>query len=109
MSNKAECPACHAYLSGVYDAMEGELAGCPSCGLPGSVLYEISEARKRKADADLTRQLEEALIRAGKAEAELSRIRKLVLPARKAFAEWEAKDPVSGEAWQRAGWDRDDD
>ncbi len=23
MSNKAECPACKAWLSGVYDAMEG--------------------------------------------------------------------------------------
>lgn len=108
MSNKAECPACKAYLSGVYDAMEGEAAGCPSCGLPGSAIAEIYAARKRKADADLTAKLEEALIRAGKAEGELTRLRSRAYKVRQMFAEWEQKDPLSSEAWQRAGWLDDD-
>ena len=53
MSMKAECPACHAYLSGVYDAMEGERSGCPSCGLPGSAIRDVAEAQKSLADEKL--------------------------------------------------------
>ena len=107
MSNKAECPACKAWLSGVYDAMEGVRAGCPSCGLPGSVISEIDAARKRKADADLTAQLEEALLRAGKAEAALAAMRKRAYQARKAFNEWEEQDPLGTDEWQRAAWNWD--
>ncbi|HEV2371004.1 MAG TPA: hypothetical protein VGS19_02445, partial [Streptosporangiaceae bacterium] len=61
MSNKAECPTCKAWLSGVYDAIEGVRAACPSCGLPGNVIRAVEAARKAKADAGLTAQLEEAL------------------------------------------------
>lgn len=104
MSSKAECPACKAYLSGVYDAMEGEAAGCPSCGLPGSAIAEIYAARKRKADADLTAKLEEALIRAGKAEGELSRLRGRLYKVRQVFADWEVRDPLDSEAWRHAEW-----
>jgi hypothetical protein len=94
VSNKAECPACKAW---------------PSCGLPGSAIAEIYAARKRKADADLTAQLEEALIRAGKAEGELARLRRRAYEARKLFADWEQKDPLSSGEWERASWLHDDD
>jgi len=105
MSNKAECPACKAWLSGVYDALEGVREGCPSCGLPGSVIREIDAARKKHADAELTQKLEEALLRAGKAEAALAAIRKRAYQARLAFSEWEKADPLGGDEWQRASWD----
>ena len=80
---KAECPACKAYLSGVWDAMEGRRAACPSCGLPGSVIREVEAARKARADAELTAKLEEALVRAGKAEAEVSILRRHVTAIKK--------------------------
>ena len=107
MSMKAECPACQAWLSGVYDAMEGVREGCPSCGLPGDVMRQIADARKKHADAELARQLEEALLRAGKAEAALRAIRKRAYQARLAFNEWEKEDPVGSDEWRRAyeAWD----
>ena len=107
MSNKAECPACKAWLSGVYDAMEGVRAACPSCGLPGRVLREIEGARKKHADAEVTAKLEEALVRAGKAEAELARLRNQLYPIRRAFADWEREDPFSSGVWQDLPWDDD--
>ena len=75
--------------------------------MPGSVIREIDEARKRKADADLTAQLEEALLRAGKAEAALTAVRKRAYQARKAFNEWEEQDPLGTGEWQRAAYDWD--
>ncbi len=72
---KAECPACHAYLSGVHDAMEGLRAGCPSCGLPGSAIKAVEEAREGRADEKLKAEHADAVVRAGKAEAELATLR----------------------------------
>lgn len=72
---KAECPACKSWTSYVYDALHGEREACNNCGLPGSAMREVEAARKAKADADLTVKLEEALIRAGKAEGELRSLR----------------------------------
>lgn len=102
MSEKATCPACHAHLSGVYDALIGEKPACPSCGLPGDALREIEHARKRHADAELTAQLEAALIRAGKAEAELLKLRVRLRGIRQAFAEWEKEDSVYKPEWDYA-------
>lgn len=84
MSSKRECPACKAYLSGVYDAMEGARAACPSCNLPGSVIREVFAARQAQADAELTAKLEAALVRAGKAEAEAALLREHVRSIKKA-------------------------
>jgi len=87
MSNKAECPACKAWLSGVYDAMEGVRAACPSCGLPGNVIREVEAARKARADAEVTAKLEAALVRAGKAEAEAALLREHLRSIKKAVGE----------------------
>jgi hypothetical protein len=84
MSNKYECPACKAWLSGVYDALEGARAACPSCGLPGNVIREVETARKARADAELTAKLEAALVRAGKAEAEAALLREHLRSIKKA-------------------------
>lgn len=72
---KAECPACKSWTSYVYDALHGEREACDNCGLPGSVMREVEAARKAKADEALTAKLEEALLRAGKAEGELRDLR----------------------------------
>ena len=87
MSNKAECPACKAWLSGVYDAIEGIRAACPSCGLPANVIREVEAARKAKADTELTGKLETALVRAGKAEAEAALLREHLRSIKKAVEE----------------------
>jgi hypothetical protein len=106
---KAECPACKAWLSAVYEAMHGERdGGCPSCGLPGSVMREIEAARKAHADADLTARLEAALVRAGKAEGELARLRGRLYRVRQVFAEWERKEPLDSQEWRSAEFGDDD-
>jgi hypothetical protein len=87
MSNKAECPACKAWLSGVYDAIKGVRAACPSCGLPGNVIREVEAARKAQADADLTEKLEATLVRAGKAEAEAALLREHITAIKNAVAD----------------------
>lgn len=107
---KAECPACKAYLSGVWDALEGERDSCPSRGLDAETMRQVMRARKALADKELTERCEQALIRAGKAEQELARLRARVYSVRAAFAEWEREDPLSSEHWQEASrgvWDDD--
>jgi hypothetical protein len=107
---KAECPACKAYLSGVWDALEGRRDGCPSCGLDAETMQQVMRARKALADKELTERCEQALIRAGRAEKELSRLRARVYAVRAAFADWEREDPLSSERWQGAARGmRDDD
>lgn len=107
---KAECPACKAYLSGVWDALEGERSQCPSCGLDAETMREVMRARKALADKELTERCEQALIRAGKAEKDLRQLRARVYEARALFARWEQDDPLSSEHWQeasRGAWDDD--
>jgi hypothetical protein len=72
---KAECPACKYYSSGVHDAMEGESPGCPNCGLPGTAIKAVEEARKSRADEKLKAEHAEAVVRAGKAELEVATLR----------------------------------
>ena len=98
MSNKAECPACKAYLSGVYDAAEGVRAACPSCNLPGHVIAEVFATRKSLADADLKAKLEAALVRAGKAESEAALLREH-LRAVKAVVDEIPKPPDDEYRW----------
>ena len=103
MSMKAECPACKAYLSGVWDALEGDRDACPSCGLDADTMRAVMDARKKLADKELTGRCEQALIRAGRAEKELRRLRERVYGIRVMFAEWEQDDPLGSEHWQKAG------
>ena len=112
VSEKASCPACNAHLSAIWDILhpdwhDGDKA-CPSCGLPGAVIREVEAARKARADAELTAKLEQALVRAGKAEGELARLRGRLYRVRQVFAEWERKEPLDSEAWQRAEYGDDD-
>jgi hypothetical protein len=107
---KAECPACKAYLSGVWEALEGERSACPSCGLDSETMREVMRARKALADKELAERCEQALIRAGKAERDLARLRARVYTVRAAFADWEREDPLSSGHWQEAAhgtWDDD--
>jgi len=68
------CPACNAHTSSVRIAYLDDQP-CPQCNLPAATAEAILDIRARQADAELTRRYEEALIRAGRAEAELARLR----------------------------------
>lgn len=108
---KAECPACKAYLSGVWDALEGERDSCPSCGLDSDTMRTVLAARKKLADKELTERCEQALIRASRAEADLKKLRARVYSVRAEFADWEREDPLGAEHWRKAAngglWDDD--
>ena len=102
MSNKAECPACKSYLSAVYDAMNGDRdAPCPSCGLPAGVLREVEKIRKFRADAELTAKLEDTLVRAGKAEAEVAKLRDRLYRIGQVFSGWDDWKDTSWEDWSQ--------
>ena len=75
MSNKQECPSCKAWTSAVWDAEHGRCDSCPSCGLSGAIIREVYETRRRQADEELTGRYEQAIVRAGRAEAEVKRLR----------------------------------
>lgn len=81
------CPGCNAHTSGVVTAFE-EGDPCPYCGLPATATAEILDARKRSADAELTKRYEEAVKRAGRLEAENHALRgalnNLLMAARQA-------------------------
>ena len=93
MSSKAECPACKAYLSAIWDAKEYGHPACPSCGLPGTAIAEVYAARRMQADTALTARYEEVVVRAGKAEAERDQLRVQVRAIREAL---EGNEPDDG-------------
>jgi hypothetical protein len=74
MSNKAECPACDSYTSGIYTAFEnGEQ--CPTCGLPAEAAAAVLAARERGASEELVQRAAKAERRAAAAEREAGRLR----------------------------------
>lgn len=74
MSEKEECPGCLSYTSGVYQAVaRGD--PCPYCRLSVTAILEVFAARSSHADTALKLRLEKAIVRAGKAESELERLR----------------------------------
>lgn len=54
---------------------EGREDSCPNCGLPGATIREIAAVREGHASAEVKQQAEAAMLRAGKAEAEASKLR----------------------------------
>jgi len=102
MGNKAECPACKAWTSGVRDAMDGVLGSCPHCGLSGAVIGEIYAAREKLADAELTAKYEAVLVRAGKAEAWVRLLRERLDEVEGAMGGWPRHREMLG-AEEQAG------
>ena len=77
----------------------GNQEACPSCGLPGDALRAVEAAREARANAELTAKLEEALIRAGKAEAEVVKLRGRLYRIGQAFTGWDDWKDASWEDW----------
>jgi hypothetical protein len=78
---KAECPACKSWTSYIYEVLQGERIydgredSCPDCGLPGASIREIAKVRESHASDEVRQQAEAAMLRAGKAEGELAKVR----------------------------------
>jgi hypothetical protein len=69
MSDKLACPGCNTYTSQrLRELAEGK--PCSNCGLSADATAEILAVRRVQADENLKAQLEDALIRLGKAETE---------------------------------------
>lgn len=90
MSEKATCPICGLHSSAVLRAMlgdegYGEKPVCPQCSLSGAAMLEVQAARRRQADAELTRLYTEAVVRADKAESEAETLRAILGQVRQAL------------------------
>lgn len=74
VADKMQCPACLSYTSDIFRAYY-EDEPCPKCGLPASATTAVEVARSTVGDAKLKAQCEEALVRAGKAEVEITQLK----------------------------------
>ena len=100
MSSKYECPACKSYTSAIYDAFEGELQGCPVCGLPGETMREIARVRESHASEALKDQVEGLMVRAGKAEAERDALKVKLDRVKYYFANFDWDGPEGDRGWR---------
>ncbi len=91
MSEKATCPGCSSHTSGVLAAIERD-EPCPYCGLSASSIVEINAIRQSRADEQLRMALEGALLRAGRAEAELARLQSLFWELEAVIERWPKGD-----------------
>lgn len=73
LSDKMDCPACHAYTSDVLRAYhDGE--PCPYCGLPAEAAGHILRIQRSRADETLKAELIQARTDLGKVQAECDRL-----------------------------------
>lgn len=73
VSDKMECPGCGSYSSSTLREFEEE-GRCGMCGLSADSAREILAVREKRGNDQLREQLELALKRAGKAEAERDKL-----------------------------------
>lgn len=74
MSDKTHCPGCGATSSRVHSAvLDGR--PCPNCGLPAGIIEQVNAVQERHGETELTRQWQEAVIRADRAEQEATDLR----------------------------------
>ena len=74
MSDKAECPGCNAYTSGVLaDDVEG--VACRYCGLSAGARAEIRQIRQSRADQAARERIEQLVKELDEAHRELRRLR----------------------------------
>lgn len=87
------CPGCDAHLSDILRAYE-ERDPCPNCGLLADTTSEILAVRERVGAVQLKKQLEEALINAGRFESEAKRLKRQLDEIR-----W-TMSPLLEESWR---------
>lgn len=86
MSDKTHCPGCNSYTSGVHIAVQ-EGRPCPNCGLSAEVIEQVNAAQDRYGETELTRQWQQAVIRAERAEQEAESLRAKLAKLRRVLDE----------------------
>lgn len=96
MGDKMTCPGCDAHTSSVYTAYWDEKP-CPHCGLSYGAMAELDEKRRTvrvsRANDEVKAIAEDALKRAGHAEAANERLQRQVDAIRAALADTEGRTP----------------
>ncbi len=85
MGNRAECPVCKAYTSGVYRALHYDYSCCPDCQAPHDVLTkwanlseELEELQGKRINKDLINQMKEVEAENAALKTKLSRLEKVL-------------------------------
>lgn len=81
MGNRAECPACKAFSSGVYADLHYSFSDCQYCGCPHALLVQwdemqsgIEEAREKKSTKDLVKTIEDLFCENAKLKAKINKM-----------------------------------
>jgi hypothetical protein len=92
MSDKSTCPGCNAHTSAVRAAVREERP-CPYCGLSADVIEQVNAVQDRLEETALTRQWQEAVIRADRAEREAELLRTKLDKVRRVLDEKPEESP----------------
>lgn len=92
MSDKTTCPGCDAHTSSVHAAVR-DGRPCPYCGLSAEVIEQVNAVQNRLEETALTRQWQEAVIRAERAEREAAALRAKLDKIRRALDEKSEVNP----------------
>lgn len=86
MGNRAECPVCKAWTSGVYASINYDMKPCPHCECPYEVLVkwntfreEIEEHKEKKTNKDLIKKIHEVEIQNAVLESKLRRLEQILI------------------------------
>lgn len=91
MSRKLTCPGCNSHTSSVQAAVDNDQP-CPYCGLPATTIVAVLGARQHTTDSELLARFEQAEVRAGRAEAEVLRLRGRLAAVTALVDEWNRED-----------------
>jgi hypothetical protein len=86
VTSKMTCPGCGSYTSNVLHAYNDE-DPCPHCGLSAEATAEVLQARRRNADAELTKRYTEMTVRADRAEVRVRQLEEAIATMRRTFDE----------------------
>jgi len=96
VTRKFTCPSCQSHLSALAEVYDGDAYpdACPTCGLAGETLREIYRVRETHASAEVTAKFEELAVRAGKAEAEATNLKRKLARLRSYLGafDWEGRE-----------------
>lgn len=85
MGNRAECPVCKSYSSGVYQALHYDNNPCPYCQAPFEILRdwnnlkeELEVLQSKRIDKDLVHQIKDVMQENAVLKTKLSRLENLL-------------------------------
>lgn len=86
MGDRAECPVCAGYTSGIYSALHYKYTACPYCEAPHEVLVkwnnlkeELEELQAKRVSKDILNQLKDCTRENLNLQAKLERISNILI------------------------------